>query len=62
MIAGQPMIQWVYENVSKASFSDTVYVVTDDQRFFDCVEGFGGKALMTSGKHTCGTDRFSRMC
>ncbi len=59
LIAGQPMIQWVYENVSKAEFLDSVYVATDDQRIFDCVEGFGGKALMTSDKHTCGTDRLA---
>ena len=59
LISGKPMIQWVYENVSKAEFLDSVYVATDDQRIFDCVEGFGGKALMTSDKHTCGTDRLA---
>lgn len=59
MISGKPMIQWVYENVSKASFLDAVYVATDDQRIFDCVEKFGGKALMTASTHTCGTDRLA---
>jgi 3-deoxy-manno-octulosonate cytidylyltransferase (CMP-KDO synthetase) len=59
VIAGKPMIQWVYENVSKASFLDAVYVATDDQRIFNCVEGFCGKALMTASTHTCGTDRLA---
>lgn len=59
LISGKPMIQWVYENVSKASFLDAVYVATDDQRIFDCVEKFGGKALMTASTHTCGTDRLA---
>lgn len=59
MIAGKPMIQRVYENVSKASFLDDVYVATDDQRIYDCVVGFGGKTIMTSDKHTCGTDRLT---
>lgn len=59
LIAGKPMIQWVYENVSNALFLDEVYVATDDQRIFDCVEKFGGKVLMTSNKHTCGTDRLA---
>lgn len=59
LIAGKPMIQWVYENVSKAAFLDAVYVATDDQRIFDCVENFGGKALMTASTHTCGTDRLA---
>lgn len=59
LISGKPMIEWVYENVSKASFLDGVYVATDDQRIFDCVESFGGKALMTASTHTCGTDRLA---
>ncbi len=58
-ILGKPMIQWVYENVSKVSFLDAVYVATDDQRIFDVVSGFGGKALMTAVSHTCGTDRLA---
>lgn len=59
LISGKPMIQWVYENVSKVIKLDAVYVATDDQRIFDCVEGFGGKALMTAATHTCGTDRLA---
>lgn len=59
LIAGKPMIQWVYENVSKAEFLDAVFVATDEQRIFDCVEGFGGKVLMTASTHTCGTDRLA---
>ena len=34
-----------------------VYVATDDQRIYDCVEGFGGKAVMTREDHKSGTDR-----
>lgn len=59
LIKGKPMIQHVYENVKKVEQLDEVYVATDDQRIFDVVEGFGGKALMTSDKHTCGTDRLA---
>jgi len=59
LILGKPMIQWVYENVQLASFLDEVYVATDDERIADCVKSFGGKALMTSAAHTCGTDRLA---
>ncbi len=59
LISGKPMIQWVYENVNKVEKLDGVYVATDDQRILGCVEGFGGKALMTSSTHTCGTDRLA---
>ena len=52
---GKPMIQRVYEQVLK-SVSD-VYVATDDERIFEAVVGFGGKAIMTSISHRSGTDR-----
>lgn len=59
LILGKPMIQWVYENVSKVSFLDAVYVATDDERILNCVKSFGGKALMTASTHACGTDRIA---
>lgn len=58
-IKGKPMIQWVYDNVAKADRVCEVFVATDDQRIFDAVTSFGGKALMTSDKHACGTDRLA---
>lgn len=58
-IVGKTMIQHVYENVKKVTNIDEVYVATDDQRIFDAVMSFGGKALMTSESHTCGTDRLA---
>lgn len=52
---GKPIIQWVYENARKAL--DTVYVATDDDRIFQAVEAFGGKAIYTAASHQSGTDR-----
>lgn len=49
------MIQRVYEQVGKVL--DDVYVATDDDRIKNTVEGFGGKAIMTSPDHKSGTDR-----
>ena len=49
------MIQRVYEQVGKVL--DDVYVATDDDRIKNTVEGFGGKAIMTSPDHTSGPDR-----
>ena len=54
-IGGKTMIQRVYEQVSKVL--KDVYVATDDQRIFDNVVSFGGKAIMTSNQHRSGTDR-----
>ena len=55
VLGGKTVIQRVYEQVS--SILDEVYVATDDQRIYDCVEGFGGCAVMTREDHKSGTDR-----
>jgi len=56
-IGGKSMIQRVYEQSSKATQLSQVIVATDDERIFDHVELFGGKAVMTSSDHQSGTDR-----
>jgi 3-deoxy-manno-octulosonate cytidylyltransferase (CMP-KDO synthetase) len=55
LIEGKPMIQHVYENISKAL--ENLWVATDDERIFTTVEKFGGNVVMTSGTHQSGTDR-----
>ena len=55
LLAGKPVIQHVYEQAVKVL--DAVYVATDDERIYNKVLEFGGKAVMTSTKHHSGTDR-----
>ena len=55
ILGGKAVIQRVYEQVGKVL--DDVYVGTDDDRIKNTVEGFGGKAIMTSPDHKSGTDR-----
>ena len=55
VLGGKTVIQRVYEQVS--SVLSDVYVATDDERIFKCVESFGGKAVMTRADHKSGTDR-----
>ncbi|MDR1879941.1 MAG: 3-deoxy-manno-octulosonate cytidylyltransferase [Tannerellaceae bacterium] len=52
---GKPMIRRVYEQVQGAV--DAVYVATDDARIEAAVEAFGGCVVMTSDRHTSGTER-----
>lgn len=47
MIAGKPMIQRVYEQVKQAVGIDEVVVATDDERIYNTVRQFNGKAVMT---------------
>lgn len=55
LLAGKPVIQHVYEQAVKVL--DAVYVATDDERIYNKVLEFGGKAVMTSTEHHSGTDR-----
>ena len=55
MLGGRPVIQRVYEQV--AGVLDDAVVATDDERIYDTVLAFGGRAEMTSPDHKSGTDR-----
>jgi 3-deoxy-manno-octulosonate cytidylyltransferase (CMP-KDO synthetase) len=56
-LKGKTMIQRVYEGAKKSMRITEVIVATDDQRIYDEVERFGGKAMMTNENHPSGTDR-----
>ncbi|MEM6965572.1 MAG: 3-deoxy-manno-octulosonate cytidylyltransferase [Bacteroidota bacterium] len=60
-IKGKTMIQRVYEQCSKAPSLAKVIVATDDQRIYDHVLAFGGKARMTDKNHLTGTDRIAEV-
>lgn len=60
-IGGKPMIQRVYESVSKARELDRVLVATDDRRIEHAVKSFGGEVVMTSKHHASGTDRLAEV-
>ena len=57
LIHGKSMIRRVYERVVNAKQLDDVLVATDDNRIFQHVLEFGGKAVITSDRHPSGTDR-----
>ena len=59
VLAGKPMIQWVYEQVKQASLIDEIVVATDDQRIMDACSSFGAEAVMTRVDHQTGTDRIA---
>lgn len=61
-IAGKPLIQHVWDRCKSASSLSEIIVATDDERIMAVVEGFGGKAVMTSQDHPSGTDRLAEVC
>ena len=59
LIDGKPMIQHVCNCAISCPDISQVYVTTDDERIFQCVNDFGGKAVMTMREHPSGTDRIA---
>ncbi len=60
-ILGKTMIQRVYESVEKSKEINELCVLTDNTKIFKHVRSFGGNVLMTSTKHTSGTERISEV-
>jgi 3-deoxy-manno-octulosonate cytidylyltransferase (CMP-KDO synthetase) len=60
-LAGEPMIQRVYERAKLAQRVDRVIVATDDERIVKAVEGFGGQVRMTRTDHRTGTERVAEV-
>lgn len=55
LLGGKYVIQRVYETVEEVL--GEAYVATDDERIYNAVVDFGGKAVMTRTDHKSGTDR-----
>jgi 3-deoxy-manno-octulosonate cytidylyltransferase (CMP-KDO synthetase) len=55
VLGGKTVIQRVYEQA--VSVLPEAWVATDDERIFQAVEAFGGRAVMTRSDHRSGTDR-----
>lgn len=55
ILGGKTVIQRVYEQAT--TVLQEAYVATDDERIFQTVEQFGGRAIMTRTDHKSGTDR-----
>ena len=60
-ICGVPMICRVWERANRAESVAEVIVATDDERIFDAVEKFSGRAMMTRADHKTGTDRLAEV-
>lgn len=56
MLGGKPIIQHVWERAVRSK-ADDVLIAVDEQKVFDAVAGFGGKAVMTAKNHPTGSDR-----
>lgn len=61
LIAGKPLVQWVWQAANEARRVDRVVVATDSTAIAAAVRGFGGEAWMTPASCPSGTDRVARV-
>ena len=60
-LAGQPMIQHVWERAKKSQRLDDVLIACDDDRVARKAKAFGAKVAMTSPDHPSGSDRIAQV-
>src|ERR1700730_17733027 len=60
LLAGKPMIQWVYER-ARRSQARQVIVATDDERIRAPATAFGATVGMTAASHASGTNRIAEV-
>lgn len=58
-IRGKTLIQRTYENAARCSLLDQIIIATDDNRIYDHVTSFGGKAVMSPVDCATGSDRLA---
>lgn len=61
MIGNKPLIQWVYENVSKSKIISKTIVATDSEKIANAISSFNGNFELTSPNHPSGTDRIAEV-
>jgi len=61
VIAGKPLIEWVYRRAEEIRGAERIVVATDHERIVETVERFGGDVVMTSSAHRTGTDRVAEV-
>ena len=59
LVAGKPLLQWVWEGAKQSRRIDKLVVTTDDLRIAKSAQGFGADVVMTRSDHPSGTDRIA---
>ncbi|CAN5435181.1 3-deoxy-manno-octulosonate cytidylyltransferase [soil metagenome] len=60
-IAGQPLLQRVWEQCRRAKALDSVIIATDDMRIAEAAFAWGAEISLTSSDHASGTDRVAEV-
>jgi 3-deoxy-manno-octulosonate cytidylyltransferase (CMP-KDO synthetase) len=61
LIAGKPLIEWVYLRAKEIQGVERVIIATDHDEIAMVARGFGGDVMLTSERHQTGTDRVAEV-
>ncbi|KAA3607041.1 MAG: 3-deoxy-manno-octulosonate cytidylyltransferase [Calditrichaeota bacterium] len=61
-VCGKSLIQRVYEQASKSSFADEVFIVTDSPKVESVCSKFTDRILLREGVCESGTERIAQIC
>src|SRR6266705_3110287 len=61
LIAGKPLLRYVWEQCQKAKKLESVIIATDDMRIADAAFEWGAEVALTSRRHQSGTDRIAEV-
>jgi 3-deoxy-manno-octulosonate cytidylyltransferase (CMP-KDO synthetase) len=61
LLSGLPLIVRVWQRISQMNVADAVVVATDDEAVASVVRQEGAECVMTSDKHTSGTERVAEV-
>jgi 3-deoxy-manno-octulosonate cytidylyltransferase (CMP-KDO synthetase) len=61
LLAGRPLIEWVWRRAMEAGLFDRVIIATDSPEIMGVAKSFGAEARMTDPEHPSGTDRVAEV-
>jgi 3-deoxy-manno-octulosonate cytidylyltransferase (CMP-KDO synthetase) len=61
LLSGLPLIVRVWQRISQMNVADAIVVATDDESVASAVHQAGAECVMTSDKHTSGTERVAEV-
>ena len=61
LLSGLPLIVRVWQRISQMNVADAVVVATDDESVASAVEQAGAECVMTSDRHSSGTERVAEV-
>jgi 3-deoxy-manno-octulosonate cytidylyltransferase (CMP-KDO synthetase) len=61
LIAGRPLIEWVWRRVRGFRVLDDLVIATDSEEVVAACHAFGGGAILTSDRHESGTERVAEV-